>query len=184
MVVASRRFTIFDGTGAYLHGGRWNSPGNRVIYASETYPGAVLEILVHTRIGRVPRTHGWIEIASPRTVTIEYLKPARLPEWDAPDSAGARRFGDDWVRERRSAILVVPSLAASGLARNLLINQDHPEFSRLNASSPQPWSGTAGGREKRLRLAEDHAGQKAGGRAEAPPHIQNLIMDFFASTFA
>jgi len=37
-----------------LHGARWNSPGRRVIYASETYAGALLEILVHAS-GSVPR---------------------------------------------------------------------------------------------------------------------------------
>jgi RES domain-containing protein len=30
-----------------LHGARWNSPERRVVYAAETYAGALLEILVH-----------------------------------------------------------------------------------------------------------------------------------------
>jgi RES domain-containing protein len=135
--IADRRFSIFDGTGAFLKGGRWNSPGRRVIYASETYPGAVLEVLAHTRIGKVPRTHEWIEIAIPPSTSIEHVSPENLKGWNASDSVIARQFGDEWLRQQRALILIVPSLPASGLARNVLINQDHPEFTQLKASAPQ-----------------------------------------------
>ena len=36
-----------DGEGARIHGGRWNLPGSRVVYASATLSLAVLEMLVH-----------------------------------------------------------------------------------------------------------------------------------------
>ena len=136
--IADRRFPIFDGIGAFLKGGRWNSPGHRVIYASETYPGAVLEIFAHTRIGKVPRTHAWVEITIPPHVSMEEADPGILKNWDAPDFVSARQFGDEWLRQQRTLILTVPSLPASGLARNILINQDHPEFTQLKASIPQP----------------------------------------------
>ena len=136
--IADRRFTVFDGTGAFLNGGRWNSPGRRVIYASETYPGAILEMLAHTRIGKVPRTHERIEITIPSNVSIEHVDPKSLKGWDAPDSVIASQFGDEWLRQQRSLILTVPSLPASELARNVLINQDHPELVQLKISPPQP----------------------------------------------
>ncbi len=136
--IADRRFSIFDGTGAFLKGGRWNSPGRRVIYASETYPGAVLEVLAHTRIGKVPRTHEWVEITIPPSVSIEHVSLASLKGWDSPDFAIARQFGDEWLHQQRTLIATVPSLPASGLARNILINQDHPEFTQLKASAPRP----------------------------------------------
>ena len=50
--IADRRHKIFDGQGAALLGGRWNSPGRRVIYAAETYSGTMLEMLANTNIGR------------------------------------------------------------------------------------------------------------------------------------
>lgn len=136
--IADGRYPLFDGTGAFLHGARWNSPGRRVIYASESYAGAVLEILVHTRIGKLPRTHMWIEIGIPPSVSVEIVTAVNLPGWDTVDSSVARGFGDAWLAEQRSAILVVPSLAASGLERNILINQSHPQFSLLAASEPRP----------------------------------------------
>ena len=49
--IADARHPIFDGTGAMLRGGRWNSIGQRVIYAAESYAGAMLEILVHANLG-------------------------------------------------------------------------------------------------------------------------------------
>ena len=136
--IADRRFPIFDGTGAFLNGGRWNSPDRRVIYASETYPGAILEVLAHTRTGKVPRTHEWVEIAIPPTVSVEHVSSDDLKGWDVLDSAIARQFGDQWLHQKRTLILTVPSLPASGLARNVLINQDRPEFAQLEVSNPRP----------------------------------------------
>ena len=133
--IADRRFPLFDGHGAFLHGGRWNSPGRRVIYAAASYAAALLEVLVHTRTGKVPRTHVWIEIEIPQHVSFEALD--KLEGWDAPESTAARDFGDEWLRAGRSVVLAVPSLAASGLERNLLINPDHPDFSALSASEPR-----------------------------------------------
>lgn len=39
----------FTGEGAFLFGGRWNSAGGRVVYASATLSLAALEMLVEVR---------------------------------------------------------------------------------------------------------------------------------------
>src|SRR5581483_11815526 len=65
--IADRRFPIFDGSGARLIGGRWNSPGHPVIYTAETFAGALLEILAHSNLGRIPTTHSVIEVKIPTT---------------------------------------------------------------------------------------------------------------------
>jgi RES domain-containing protein len=134
--IADRRRPIFDGTGAFLYGGRWNSPGRRVIYAADTFAGALLEVLVHARIGAVPRAHAWIEISIPPDLAFEDLAPEELDGWADEESSSARAFGDRWHDERRSAILVVPSVVTSGIGNNVLINQDHPGFERLSATVP------------------------------------------------
>jgi RES domain-containing protein len=136
--IADRRNPIFDGTGAFLNGARWNSPGYRVVYAAETFAGAMLEILVHARVGKVPKTQSWIEITIPADVSVEHVRPEAVPEWGIAESPQARHFGDAWCRERRSLVLVVPSAAAGGLSSNILFNQDHPEFQRLSATEPRP----------------------------------------------
>ena len=93
--IADMRHTIFDGSGALLHGARWNSPGRLVIYAAETYAGAMLEILVHAS-GSVPRSQGYVQIEIPAGMPVEEITPDDLPHWDSPSFDTARAFGDGW----------------------------------------------------------------------------------------
>jgi RES domain-containing protein len=134
--IADKRHAIFDGSGAMLHGARWNSPGRRVIYAAETYAGALLEILVHAS-GSVPRSQVYIEIEIPAAVSIEEIKPNEVPRWDARSFEASRAFGDRWYDERRTAVLLVPSVVA-GVERNVLLNQEHRDFARIRAGQPLP----------------------------------------------
>jgi RES domain-containing protein len=119
-----------------LHGARWNSPGRRVIYAAETYSGALLEILVHAS-GNVPKSQGYIEIQIPAALSIERVTPADVPHWDAPSFEAAQAFGDRWYDGRRTPVLIVPSVVTH-VERNVLINQEHPAFSGIRASKPLP----------------------------------------------
>jgi len=134
--IADMRHTIFDGTGAMMHGARWNSPGRRVVYASETYAGALLEILVHGS-GCVPGSQGYIEIEIPAGMSIEELAPDALPRWDSASFETARAFGDAWYDQRRTPVLMVPSVVTR-LERNVLINQEHPDFKKIRASEGLP----------------------------------------------
>jgi RES domain-containing protein len=134
--IADMRHTIFDGSGAMRYGARWNSPGRRVIYASETYAGALLEILVHAS-GSVPPNQGYIEIAIPAALSTEEIAPDDVRHWDSPSFEAARVFGDRWYDERRTPVLLVPSVVTR-VERNILINQEHPDFPRIGASQPLP----------------------------------------------
>ena len=99
--IADSRHPIFDGTGAATLGGRWNSPGRRVIYASETYAGALLEKLAHTNIGRVPKRQAYVEIEIPAGLEIEILNFAGL---GGLGSGGAASKPSVWRRlVRRTA---------------------------------------------------------------------------------
>jgi RES domain-containing protein len=124
--IADRRHQIFDSQGAATFGGRWNSPGRRVIYAAETYAGAMLEMLANTNIGRVPKYHAWIEIVIGEDVSVEVA-----------DRLASRTFGDQWYDEKRSAILIVPSTLVR-VERNVVINQNHPGLRKLRATKPKP----------------------------------------------
>jgi len=119
-----------------LYGARWNSPGRRVIYAAETYAGALLEILVHAS-GSVPRNQGYIEIEIPDGLGVEEITPEDLPGWDGSSCEAARKFGNRWYDERRTPVLMAPSVVTM-VERNVLINQEHPDFARIRASQPQP----------------------------------------------
>jgi RES domain-containing protein len=135
--IADRRHPIFDGTGSFLNGNRWNSKGRRIVYTAETYAGALLEMLVHCNIGYIPHTHAWIEIFAPEKISVERVDPGEIPGWDAADMAQSRAYGDRWHEEERSAILLVPSVVTGGIESNALLNQDHPDFRLLKASDPR-----------------------------------------------
>jgi RES domain-containing protein len=136
--IADGRFDPFSPVGASLVGGRWNSPGLGVIYASRSYAGALLVCLAHAGIGRVPRTHVAVEITVPGAVTVERYDESSLPDgWDHADLRVARAFGDAWTRERRTAVLVLPSVVARREA-NVLLNPQHPDFRTVTARRPEP----------------------------------------------
>jgi RES domain-containing protein len=134
--IADMRHNIFDGRGAMLHGARWNSPGRRVIYAAETYAGALLEILIHAS-GSVPQSQGYVAIDVPPALSIEEITEEDVPQWDSASYEAARAFGDQWYDERRTPVLIVPSLVTR-MERNVLINQEHPEFPLVRASEAVP----------------------------------------------
>jgi RES domain-containing protein len=135
--IADGRHPLFDGTGASLNGARWNSPGRSVIYAAATYAGAMLEVLAHAGIGRLPRHTSWIEIKIPAGVSRECPELDALPGWDNDDYLASRAFGDAWLSQQRTAVLLVPSVVARQ-ERNLLINPAHPDFQRIVATEPLP----------------------------------------------
>lgn len=136
--IADGRFEVFSPVGASLVGGRWNSPGFGVIYASRSYAGAMLECLAHAGIGRMPRTHVAVEIMIPAGVSVEQHDHGSLPAgWDHPDLRVARAFGNAWLGERRTAVLVVPSVVARKEG-NVLVNPLHPDFSKISAGRPEP----------------------------------------------
>lgn len=133
--IADARFPIWDATGASLVGGRWNSPGNAVIYGSLSESCAILERLVHTGgVGHLPPSQRLVIANVPPSVRVERHDAASLPSgWDAEDSLPAREFGDRWLAEGRSAVLIVPSVIATS-DFNALVNRRHPDAAKVVVS--------------------------------------------------
>jgi RES domain-containing protein len=104
-----------------------------VNYAAESFALAMLERLVYAGIGRVPAGDRYVEITIPDDVAIEIVDPARLPEWDHPGRAASIAFGNRWLDEERTAVLLVPS-AVTRIDRNLVLNPKHRDFDRIAAS--------------------------------------------------
>lgn len=127
---------IFDATGSTIAPGRWNTAGSPLIYTSEHYSTALLEKLVHGS-GRLPPSQHYIRINVPRGLTYEIFSLPSLPEWDRMPPTVSKTFGEQWCLERRSLILIVPSVVAR-LDRNILINPVHAEFLHVEASLHEP----------------------------------------------
>jgi RES domain-containing protein len=133
--IADGRHPIFDATGAMLHGGRWNPIGLPVIYASETYAAALLEILVHANLSQPPKNHRVVQIDIPEEVKIETVAIEQIDGWDAADMIASRAFGDEWIKSKRTAVLRVPSVITRGRDNNLVINPAHPQFPSITCGS-------------------------------------------------
>jgi RES domain-containing protein len=135
--IGDERHPIWDGTGAALIGGRWNSPGKPVIYGSLSYSCALLEILARANIGRIPTTQRFVVADVPDGVSVASYDEQSLPAgWDSENSASARAFGDQWLKEGRVAVLIVPSVIAR-LDRNALVNPLHPDANQLMVTAPE-----------------------------------------------
>lgn len=137
--VVKAKHPVFDGTGAYLQGGRWNSPGRPVVYGSTCLAGCLLEVLVHAGpLHRLPGAHHCAAAHLPDDLAIETVDEARLPGWELEDSSQARACGDAWLAEARTAALSVPAAAARPFGRNLLLNPAHPDYGRIRFDPPAP----------------------------------------------
>ena len=140
MLVAWRltktRHDPWDGTGAMRLGARWDSPGRSVIYASDTFAGAILQILAHAlRPRTLPGAHHAIRIAIPDEI-VERIDDAAVPGWETRDSEAALDYGDRWHRSRRSAVLLAPALPSRPVGRSVLINPHHGDVGRIERSAP------------------------------------------------
>ena len=135
VVKASRTSTAFDGEGAHLNGGRWNSPGLPAVYLSATKSLALLEILVHLDPNDAPKRWTAFRI-SLRPDQIETVKlPPRWPTREAR----TQQIGDAWIQNRRSLALAVPSVIVQE-EFNYLLNPTHPDFPKLNLSKLLPFT--------------------------------------------
>jgi RES domain-containing protein len=139
IVKAKYATAAFDGEGARIAGGRWNSRGRTVVYTSESAALAALELLVH--LGRSRSLPDYVIFScSFSEKLIETLQPEDLPtNWRSyPAPARLARLGNTWLRERRSAVLRVPS-AVIETESNYLLNPNHPQFRRIAISKPEPF---------------------------------------------
>ena len=136
IVRAGRAPTAFTGEGPGRYGGRWNSPGVRVVYVSEYQSTAALEVFANRMPFILEEEYKAFHLQWPDDLT-ENLPLKQLPEnWRIhPPSREARQIGDRWVKERRSAVLALPS-AVSPADTNFLLNPEHPDFKRIRIAPP------------------------------------------------
>lgn len=123
--------------GAYLYGGRWNSPGRYVVYASGNVSLAMLEVLVHIDDAEAfaRQAHVYQRLRFDEA-QIAVLNETALPEdWNArPETIETQGIGDEWVARQETPVLAVPSVVVPAELHfereylNYLINPRHPDF--------------------------------------------------------
>ena len=140
IVKSSYAAQAFDGEGARVLGGRWNSPGHRVVYTSQSAALATLEILVH--LGPSSALASWVLIACriPEGV-VRVAERASLPKhWRRfPAPHELQRIGNEWITSGASAVLEVPSAIIES-EHNYLLNPEHKDFRKIEIQKPVPFS--------------------------------------------
>jgi RES domain-containing protein len=136
--LATSLFPPLNGEGARLRGGRWNSPGTPVVYASAHLSLAILELLVHVDPADLPDNLVSYEIVVPDDAVEELDENTLAPAWRT-DLHVTRDVGDRWARASGMLALGVPSVIVPG-ERNYLLNPAHPDAAQLRVVSSAPFA--------------------------------------------
>jgi RES domain-containing protein len=129
-----------DGEGARLYGGRWNSPGLAMVYASSSLSLAALEYLVHVDPTLVPSDLVALAIdlgsrASRTRVDVGQLPPTW--QWHGREACVAR--GNQWLAEQETWLLEVPAAPIPEEA-NLLLNPGHRQHKGARIVRERPFA--------------------------------------------
>ena len=105
-----------SGEGARAEGGRWNSAGQRAVYASLDPATTILERAVHTGfalLDTVAHVLTIVRIEQPASVHVVQPKAVPNPNWLRPGypSAGQQEFGDRLLAKH--AFIVIPSVVST-----------------------------------------------------------------------
>lgn len=128
---SSKYANDLSGTGAKIHGGRWNRKGNAVLYTAGTRALALVEVLVHTTNAFLPLNYQLITIYIPDD-SILTIPTKSLPEdWNNIEpSDSTTKISASWLSAAEYLTLRVPSVVVEG-EYNFLINPAHPDFSKV-----------------------------------------------------
>lgn len=127
-----------DGEGAFRFGGRWNSPGTRILYTASSLALATLELFVHLNSEALLNAYSFASVTFDEAAVERVEKFAGLPSnWDVfPPPEDTQRIGDEWVVSGSGLVLSVPS-AVLPVERNYLINVGHPDLSKVALAAPE-----------------------------------------------
>lgn len=132
--------TAYSGDGAKRFGGRWHSPGTRVVYTAESLALATLEIVVHAPDNWTMREFAAVPCSFPEKIVHELDQKLLPDDWaDNISPPELRRFGDAWARNHISAALKVPS-AVTRVEFNYLLNPEHRDFRLIEVGEARPFS--------------------------------------------
>jgi RES domain-containing protein len=118
-----------SGDGARLYGGRWNPPGNAVVYTACSAALAVLEVRVNLDLpfDLLPEDYALVEIDL-GGLGVETV--AAIPE-------DTKKFGNEWIAKNRTPVLRVPSVIVP--EHNFLLNPKHPEAGQARIIGTRPF---------------------------------------------
>jgi RES domain-containing protein len=133
----------FSGEGARRFGGRWNSRGVPMVYASSSLSLAAIELFVHLEPGQQPNDLVYLSALLPDGEPARTIEPGELPpDWwtdnATTNAITARDLGDAWIRSGSSLAIMVPSVPIRA-EWNVLVNPLHARMSELRVEPAQPF---------------------------------------------
>lgn len=134
--LASGRHPPLSGEGARLVGGRWNSAGRPLVFASETIALCLAEALVHLP-GSLPVDYVAVRLEVPDEQLERLDQQLLKQDWTA-DLGYTRAIGDQWLEQGRSLLLAVPSVVLPA-STNILLNPLHSAAPHMKLISETPF---------------------------------------------
>ncbi len=150
-----------SGEGAYLHGGRWNSKGTRMLYTAESMALSMLEALAHVTMVNQKRGYCRVVLEAPSNSPagreqlpddtdfdgvsfiqenlFKQIDIHQLPEdfRSNPGPDALRAIGDQFIEEGKFLALKVPSVVVPD-SFNYLLNPKHYLFENIKTIESSP----------------------------------------------
>jgi RES domain-containing protein len=126
--------TDLSGTGSYLHGGRWNSPGTPLIYTAENNVLAAFEVALRIPLDQISRNYVMIPIEVPNEADVH--SPPNLPANWHTNQKFSQQVGDTFAKEGKHLLMKVPSALITD-SYNYLINPSHPLIEKVTPKAPR-----------------------------------------------
>jgi RES domain-containing protein len=129
-----------SGTGAKIHGGRWNQKGEAVLYTAGSRALALVEVLVHLTNAFLPLNYQLITIYIPDDSIVEIPQKSLPKDWkNIEPQESTKKITAKWLTENEYLVLKVPSVVVEG-EFNYLVNPLHSDFSKIKVLKTEPFS--------------------------------------------
>src|SRR3569832_2372386 len=123
-----------DPQGAKLLGGCWFCLGFFVVFVSDSFAFAALEMVVHLHRSDILNRFVLCKILLADEAIMTLAMDTLPPDWrEDPPPSSTIAIGDEWLSSGESLALAVPSTIVPQQF-NLIINPKHPDFGTLRDS--------------------------------------------------
>jgi len=121
------------GQGAFLYGGRWNSPGKYAVYTAENNLLAALEVALRVPLTNISSDYVMIPILAPDSATV--YSPTLPKNWNRNPKL-TQQIGNEFLEANKFLLMKVPSALMSNTF-NFLINPKHKLFKEVKVNKPE-----------------------------------------------
>ena len=125
-----------SGTGAMLHGGRWNPKGMRMLYTSQSLSLAALETIVNLSGDKLTSNLYCVELEFPDEFVVETVN--KIPkDWNKfPFSSATVDIGREFIQSEKLCLKVPSAIISSEY--NYLLNPLHDDYMQVKLLDARP----------------------------------------------